>query len=270
MTIAPYSPRSNGKMERQWRTHGNATRAMLQKSRLPRNFAWYALAQSVKVRNTLPIADKPDECPYSLFTGKKPSASQFRVFGCVCYAKIYDRVTKMSNEAVRCVNLGPAPNQSGVIAYDVSTRKRHTAQHCRFVESSCPGLTVSDEGWDEIVPEFADEYDSGATRTEDAPEFDEGDGGGAPRDPLKRPSRVAPRVAVVGSKHLPHPLPPSPSPLHSRAVLAPQLLAHDRRVQSPSQPRACCPRRSRWTLRASSSSLSSSTFMRRSEFCPSR
>ena len=96
-------------MERQWRTMANDTRAMLNTSKLPRNYCWYALRQSVAVRNTLPIETDPSTCALSLFTGSKPPAGHFRVFGCVVYAKIYDRMHKMSNQAVCCVHLGSAP-----------------------------------------------------------------------------------------------------------------------------------------------------------------
>lgn len=86
-TIPPNTPRANGCMERQWRTMANATRGLLVKSKLPKNYAWYALQQSVLVANTLPLKHNPDNCSYSLFTGTKPSASGFRVFGCVAYVK---------------------------------------------------------------------------------------------------------------------------------------------------------------------------------------
>ena len=69
-TIAPNTPRSNGAMERQWRTMASAAVKMLHKSKLPRNYAWYALRQSVDVRNTLPLGDRPEECPLSLFSSQ--------------------------------------------------------------------------------------------------------------------------------------------------------------------------------------------------------
>ena len=42
-------------MERQWLTMGNDTRANMTESKLPRNYVWYALSDSVDKRNTLPI-----------------------------------------------------------------------------------------------------------------------------------------------------------------------------------------------------------------------
>ena len=94
---------------------GNDTRAQMEKRKMPHNFAWYALRHSVDVANTLPFDSNPDACPLSVFTGSKPHAAHFRVWGCVAYAKhcsLYDRVTKMANQAVvRVVHLGRAPNQ---------------------------------------------------------------------------------------------------------------------------------------------------------------
>ena len=167
-TIAPNTPRSNGEMERQWRTMGEETVKLLDKSKLTRNYAWYALRQSVDVRNTLPLKGDPNNCALSLFTGRKPSASHFRVFGCVVYAKVFDRITKMSNQAVRCVHLGRAENQSGYYCYDPATKRMHVSVHCRFVETALPGLTLHSQGWQECVPEFSDEYDPAAARVDES------------------------------------------------------------------------------------------------------
>ena len=175
-TIAPNTPRSNGAMERQWRTMASATVKMLHKSKLTRNYAWYALKQSVDVRNTLPLKGRPDDCPLSLFTGKKPSAAHFRVFGCAVYAKVFNRISKMSDQAVRCIHLGRAPNQSGYLCYDPATKRMHVSIQCKFVENALPGLTVAREGWEDFVPEFSGEYDANATAVADS-EFEPVDRG---------------------------------------------------------------------------------------------
>ena len=173
-TIAPHTPRSNGAMERQWRTMAAATIKMLHMSKLPRNYAWYALRQSVDVRNTLPLKGQMDACPLLLFTGKKPAAGHFRVFGCVVYAKVFlNRASKMSDQAVRCVHLGRAPNQTG---YDPAIKVSHVSLMCKFVEDALPGLTISKEGWEECIPEFSCEYDGEAIRIDDG-EVDEIDRG---------------------------------------------------------------------------------------------
>ena len=83
---------------------------------------------------------------------------------CVVYAKVFDRMSKMSDQAVRCVHLGRAPNQTGYLCFDPATRCMHVSIHCRFVEDALPGLTVARAGWEEIVPDFSDDYDANAER----------------------------------------------------------------------------------------------------------
>jgi hypothetical protein len=159
----PDTPRSNGTSERMWRTMGNDTRACMQHARLPRNYCWYALRHGVDVRNTLPLKRDPTLCAYKLFTGRTPNVMGFRVWGCVVYAKLMHPLTKMANRAVRCVHLGRAQSGPGYVCYDPAGQRVHISIHCRFVETSTPGLTVSSQGgWLEAVPEYADEFDPDA------------------------------------------------------------------------------------------------------------
>ena len=166
-TIAPYTPRSNGAMERQWRTMCLETRKCLHN--MPRNYAWYALQHTVQVRNTLPLRNNVDQCPLSLFTGSKPSAAHFRVWGCTAYAKVINPITKMADRAIRGIHLGCAPNQTGYLFFDPSTRKLHVSSHVRFVEDSRPGVVVTRHGWEDTIPWFDDDFNPGAPH---APEGD--------------------------------------------------------------------------------------------------
>jgi hypothetical protein len=168
-TITPNEPRQNGMMERQWRTMGNDTRALLEHSKLTRNYAWYALSESVQVANTLPIAGNETQCAHKLFTGHTPNVTHFRVFGCMMYAKIYDPVTKMANRAMRGIHLRRCTHQPGYEMLEPETGKVHVTVHCRFVETECPGLTLAKEGWEQAMPSFSDVYDDTATRVADAP-----------------------------------------------------------------------------------------------------
>ena len=168
-TIVPNEPRQNGAMERQWRTMGNDTRKMLQHSKLPRNYAWYALYTSVQVGNTLPHKDNPNVCSHLLFTGHKPDVQSFRVWGCMMYAQLYDPITKQANRALRLVHLGRAPNQPGYIGVDPETKAVHISVHCRFVETECPGFTLSAHGWEQVMPSYHDMYVGEAERVVDVP-----------------------------------------------------------------------------------------------------
>ena len=55
-------------------------------------------------------AASPDKSAYELFTGRRPNVLHIRVFGCAVYCKIFNPITKMADQAVRCVCLGRAPS----------------------------------------------------------------------------------------------------------------------------------------------------------------
>lgn len=83
-------------------------------------------------------------CPLSLFTGSKPPAAHFRVWGCVGYFKVHNPITKMADRAVRGIHLGSVPH--GYRMLDPAMRKVSVAAHVRFVEGACPGVVVTREG----------------------------------------------------------------------------------------------------------------------------
>ena len=72
---APYEPRGNGKMERQWRTMGADTRHALAVSGLPAAMWWYMMRATVRVSWSIPI--NAAESPWSRFTGR-PSSPYLR------------------------------------------------------------------------------------------------------------------------------------------------------------------------------------------------
>ena len=209
----PDTPRSNGTSERQWRVMGNDTRRLLNHSSLPRNFAWYALRHSVDVRNTLPLRGDTSNCPYKLFLKRTPNVMSLRVWGCMVYPKIMHTAHKMANQSLPCIHLGRCPTQPGFLCYDPAARKLISSIHCRFVESSSPGLTINSRGgWLQAVPKYSDEYD---------PKADIVDGLGnpigtpldeditAPDEPLV-PS--APETSIPGLPPLYAPVPPVAPP----------------------------------------------------------
>ena len=122
-TIVPNEPRQNGCMERQWRNMANDSRTLCTHAKLPKNYVWYALRHAVEVANTLPHKDNASNCSDKLFTGHTPNVTQFRVWGCMMYAKIYNPVTKMADKAVRCLHLGRLPSQPGYLGLDPETGK---------------------------------------------------------------------------------------------------------------------------------------------------
>ncbi len=78
-----YTAYQNGISERFNRTVTTIARAMLQQSKLPLSFWAEAIIYACHIYNRLP-ARGSNKSPFELWTGRKPSLSNERVFGCVC------------------------------------------------------------------------------------------------------------------------------------------------------------------------------------------
>ena len=206
-TIVPNTPRQNGAMERQWRNMGNDTRTLIGHAKMTRNYVWYALHESVQVANTLPNPDDNTKCPYSLFTGRRPNVTQFRVWGCMVYAKIFNPLPKVADRAVRCLHLGRLPSQPGYMCYDPETKQLHKSIHCRFVETECPGLTMSREGLEQCMPSYHDMASEDWERAPDSSVLDDTE--------LSMLSEDAPPIYVPEDES---PVPAQPAPVQAPPV----------------------------------------------------
>ena len=84
---APYAHHQLGRMERQWRTLGEAAQTLLNEAHLGRAFWGHAFLTVVHTRNR--VWNSGSNCiPYCAVTNKKPDLSKLRVFGCPCYVHI--------------------------------------------------------------------------------------------------------------------------------------------------------------------------------------
>ena len=141
---APYEPRGNGQMERQWRTIGNDTRHLLAAANLPPGMWWYAMRASVNASWSIPINGA--ETPWSRYTGRPSSPFLHRTFGCLAYYRIRQPESKAHMRAARALHLGRAESQPGYSVLDLESRKILVTPHVRFVEDSFPGLAASPGG----------------------------------------------------------------------------------------------------------------------------
>ena len=137
---APHEPRGNGEMERQWRTIANDTRHVLAVSRMPSSYWWYAMRGAVAASWSIPL--NAEETPWSRLTGHKPSASKYRVIGCLAYYKVRHPSSKAEMRARAAIHLGLAEDQAGYLFYDLESRTRVVTPHARFVEDEFPGLRL--------------------------------------------------------------------------------------------------------------------------------
>lgn len=82
-----YTPEQNGVSERLNRSLITMARSMLLKAKLPARFWGYAVIAACYLRNRMAIGPE-DKTPEEAFTGRKPSTTHLRTFGCIAYAHI--------------------------------------------------------------------------------------------------------------------------------------------------------------------------------------
>ena len=88
-TGSEYASRQNSKIERLWRTiSGDGRASLLAAPELDDSYYVFAVIDANSKRNVMPFADDKFSCPHHAFTGKRPSASVFRVFGSLAYVTL--------------------------------------------------------------------------------------------------------------------------------------------------------------------------------------
>ena len=88
-TGSEYASRQNSKIERLWRTiSGDGRASLLAAPELDDSYFVFAVIDANGKRNVFPFSDDKSSCPLHAFTGKRPSASVFRVFGSLAYVTL--------------------------------------------------------------------------------------------------------------------------------------------------------------------------------------
>ncbi|KAL8101796.1 hypothetical protein AgCh_033625 [Apium graveolens] len=92
------------------------------------------------LRLPTPVLDNktPFECLYK----KLPDYTQFRVFGCLCFASIHD-ADKFHPRAIRSVFLGYPPDHRGFKLLNITTKDVFVYRHVIFHETQFPFLDDS-------------------------------------------------------------------------------------------------------------------------------
>ncbi|GJY71310.1 putative ribonuclease H-like domain-containing protein [Tanacetum coccineum] len=94
------TPQQNGVAERKNRTLIEAARTMLADSKLPTMFWTEAVSTACYVLNRVLITNPHNKTPYALLTGKTPSISHFKPFGChVTILNTSDHLGKFDGKA---------------------------------------------------------------------------------------------------------------------------------------------------------------------------
>ncbi|KAK1696649.1 hypothetical protein QYE76_013346, partial [Lolium multiflorum] len=109
----PYSPQSNGVAERKNRTLTDLVNSMLATAGLSKAWWGEALLTTCHVLNRVPNKNK-DKTPYEEWSGRKPSLSYLRTWGCLAKVNIpITKKRKLGPKTVDCIFLGYAPRSVG-------------------------------------------------------------------------------------------------------------------------------------------------------------
>ena len=74
--------------------------------------------------NRSPSSALEDKTPHEVWTGKKPSLSHLRVFGCDAYVHVpKEKRTKLDNKSERCIFIGYKDGLKGYKLWNLETRK---------------------------------------------------------------------------------------------------------------------------------------------------
>ena len=133
---APYTPQSNGKIERHIRTIKDYARSMLNRLDSPQ-FLWAeAVSATVYVWNRVLNKQCGDKTPFEQVFKRKPNLSHLRVFGCTAYAHINEQFRKVfDSKTKKCKLVGYSGVSQNYRLYDPVRRIIFEARNVIFEES---------------------------------------------------------------------------------------------------------------------------------------
>lgn len=202
-------PHSNGVAERANQTMADAVTAMLIDAKLPASFWGRACEVYVHIHNRTPTSATPGSVPYTLWHGRQPDISQFRVFGCLAYVFIRKSDRKaLEPKSRKCIFVGYPAGVKGWLFWDLHKRKVIISSHVQFDERYYPGnstnvidlfpdLNMPDQGGDDSST------DLGPVQVSISPADDDP---APPQPPIAAPPPPAPPHEPT-----PPPSPPAPS-----------------------------------------------------------
>ena len=126
------TPQRNGMLERRNRTLLDMVRSMMSKSDLPLSFWGYALETAAFTLNRVP-SKSVDKTPHEMWTGKSPSLSFLKIWGCEAFVKklMSDKLTPKSD---KCIFVGYLRETLGYNFYNREENKVFVAQNGVFLE----------------------------------------------------------------------------------------------------------------------------------------
>ena len=173
---APYTPQSNGMVEREVRTEQEAARAMLIQCQLSEKHWDDAIQTAAYILNRTLSSKNKDKTPFELIFNKKPSLHHVRVFGCKAFVHIMDKTKKWGPKAIECYLVGYNSINKNYVLYVPSESKyieqaKHVEFREEFMRESESESKTSQQEEDESNP--VPELDSSLTLYDEAEYLDE-------------------------------------------------------------------------------------------------
>ena len=128
----PGTPQRNGVSERRNRTLLDMVRSMMNQSDLPLSFWGYALETAAFTLNRVP-SKSVVKTPYEMWTGKTPSLSFLKIWGCEVYVKRLQS-DKLTPKSDKCMFVGYPKETLGYYFYHRSEGKVFVARNGVFLE----------------------------------------------------------------------------------------------------------------------------------------
>ncbi|XP_048323873.2 retrovirus-related Pol polyprotein from transposon TNT 1-94 [Ziziphus jujuba] len=132
----PRTPQHNGIAERMNRTIMEKVRSMLSMAKLPKPFWGEAVRAACYLINRSPSVPLNFEIPEKMWSGKIPSYSHLRVFGCIAYVHVSKELRqKLDARSTPCIFIGYGDEEFGYRLWDPKTKKVIRSRDVVFQEN---------------------------------------------------------------------------------------------------------------------------------------
>ncbi|KAL8117736.1 hypothetical protein AgCh_015569 [Apium graveolens] len=132
-----YSPQQNGVSERKNQTVVNMAKSMLKEKGFPNSFWAEAIHTAVYLINRCPTKAVKEMTPLEAWCRKKPSVSQLKIFGCICYAHIpKEKRHKLEDTSEKCILLGYSSKSKGYRLYSLKNKSIIISKDVLFDEGA--------------------------------------------------------------------------------------------------------------------------------------
>ncbi|KAK8669364.1 hypothetical protein V6N13_106796 [Hibiscus sabdariffa] len=128
----PGTPQWNGVSERRNRTFLDMVRSMMSHSDLLISFWGHALETTAFTLNRVP-SKSVQKTPYEIWTGKRPSMSFMKIWGCQAYVK-HQMSTKLELKSYKCIFVGYPKETKGYFFFNPKEKKVYVARTGVFLE----------------------------------------------------------------------------------------------------------------------------------------